>query len=125
MLQRELLDARRALRSVSEGVSGPRSKKQRGEWEMFSIQDVVPVHCIPAVQGGVVGSFNGFKRRTQFSGTAVMELETGEIRVRVVTPLLSWIQFVFFRVSANENPLYCRRIISLVFPLVSLAFKKS
>lgn len=38
MLRRELLDARRALRSVSEGVSGPRSKKQRGEWEMLSIQ---------------------------------------------------------------------------------------
>lgn len=76
MLRRELLDARRALRSVSEGVSGPRSQKQRGEWEMLSIQDVVPVRRKPAAQDGVVGSFNGFKRRTQFSETAVMELET-------------------------------------------------
>lgn len=43
MLRRELLDARRALRSVSEGGSGPRRKKQRqrGEREMLSIQDVV------------------------------------------------------------------------------------
>lgn len=30
-----------------------------------------------------------------------------------------------FRVTANENPLYCRRVVILVFPLVSLAFKKS
>ncbi|KAG7239285.1 hypothetical protein INR49_029250 [Caranx melampygus] len=29
MLRRELLDARKALRSVREGVSGPKSKKQR------------------------------------------------------------------------------------------------
>ncbi|KAI4831635.1 hypothetical protein KUCAC02_001171 [Chaenocephalus aceratus] len=33
MLRKELLDARKALRSAREGVSGPRSKKQRGEWE--------------------------------------------------------------------------------------------
>lgn len=77
MLRRELLDARRALKSVSEGVSGPRSKKQRGEWVMLSIQDVVPVRRQPAAQDGLVGSFNRLKRRTQFSGTAVMELETG------------------------------------------------
>lgn len=33
MYRKELLDARKALRGVREGVSGPRSKKQRGEWE--------------------------------------------------------------------------------------------
>lgn len=33
MLRKELLDARRALRGVREGASGPSSKKQRGEWE--------------------------------------------------------------------------------------------
>lgn len=30
---RELLDARRALRSVGQGPSGPKSRRQRGEWE--------------------------------------------------------------------------------------------
>lgn len=35
MLRRELLDVRKALRSVREDVSGPRSKKQRGEWELL------------------------------------------------------------------------------------------
>lgn len=39
MLRKELLDARKALRGVREGVSGPRSKKQRGEWEPVSIQN--------------------------------------------------------------------------------------
>lgn len=33
MLRKELLVARKALRSVREGESGPRSKKQRGEWD--------------------------------------------------------------------------------------------
>lgn len=40
MLRKELLDARKALRSAREGVSGPRSKKQRGEWELLSIQNM-------------------------------------------------------------------------------------
>lgn len=40
MLRKELLDARKALRGVREGVSGPRSKKQRGEWELVSIQNM-------------------------------------------------------------------------------------
>lgn len=44
MLRKELLDARRALRSAREGVSGPRSKKQRGEWELASIQKKKPMH---------------------------------------------------------------------------------
>ena len=39
MLRKELLDARKALRGVREGASGPRSKKQRGEWELVSIQN--------------------------------------------------------------------------------------
>lgn len=38
MSRKELLDARKALRSFREGVSGPRTKKQRGEWEMASTQ---------------------------------------------------------------------------------------
>lgn len=38
MYRRELLDARKALRSTREDVSGPRSKKQRGEWELSEIQ---------------------------------------------------------------------------------------
>lgn len=40
MYRKELLDARKALRSAREGVSGPRSKKQRGEWELVSIQNM-------------------------------------------------------------------------------------
>lgn len=38
MFRKELLDARKALRSFREGVSGPESKKQRGEWEMVSTE---------------------------------------------------------------------------------------
>lgn len=41
MLRKELLDARRALRSVREGVSGPRSKKHIGEWELVTAPWVV------------------------------------------------------------------------------------
>lgn len=41
MLRKELLDARRALRSVREGASGPRSKKHHGEWELVTAQWVV------------------------------------------------------------------------------------
>lgn len=37
MLRKELLDARRSLRSAGEGLSGPRSKKQRGEWDSSQI----------------------------------------------------------------------------------------
>ncbi len=40
MLRKELLDARKALRNAREDVSGPRSKKQRGEWELVSIQNM-------------------------------------------------------------------------------------
>ena len=40
MLRKELLDARKALRSAREGVSGPRSKKQRGEWEQVSMLNI-------------------------------------------------------------------------------------
>lgn len=40
MSRKELLDARKALRSLREGVSGPRNKKQRGEWELLSIQNM-------------------------------------------------------------------------------------
>lgn len=40
MLRRELLDARKALRSAREGASGPKSKKQRGEWELLWRQNV-------------------------------------------------------------------------------------
>lgn len=40
MLRKELLDARKALRNAREGVSGPRSKKQRGEWELVSKQNM-------------------------------------------------------------------------------------
>lgn len=43
MLRKELLDARKALRSVGEGESGPRSKKQRGELEPLSIQSISSV----------------------------------------------------------------------------------
>lgn len=40
MLRKELLDARKALRSVREGVSGPRRRKPRGEQELVSIQSI-------------------------------------------------------------------------------------
>lgn len=43
MLRKELLDARKALRSTREGASGPRSKKHRGEWELASIQNTLYV----------------------------------------------------------------------------------
>lgn len=97
MLRRELLNARRALRSVSEGASGPRSKKQRGEWESaFHSGRGSCARQNRQRKTGVVGSFNGFKSRTRFSGTAVMELERGGgVGVRAATPLLSRIQFVF------------------------------
>lgn len=53
MLRKELLDARRALRSVREGASGPRSKKHRGEWELVTAQ-------------WVVASFNGVVEELQW-----------------------------------------------------------
>lgn len=60
MLRKELLDARKALRSVREGVSGPRSKKQRGEWELVVVQDcTVPQQSIK----WAVGSFNRLNGR--------------------------------------------------------------
>lgn len=40
MSRKELLDARKALRGVREGVSGPRSKKQRGEWKLVLTQNM-------------------------------------------------------------------------------------
>lgn len=40
MSRKELLDARKALRGVREGVSGPRSKKQRGEWKLVLTQNL-------------------------------------------------------------------------------------
>lgn len=52
MLRRELLDARKALRSVREGASGRKGKKQRGEWELVSSRD----HAVL-----VVGSTNRWK----------------------------------------------------------------
>lgn len=52
MLRKELLDARKALRTVSEGVSGPRSKKQRGEWELVSIQYKI---CATIAENGLLG----------------------------------------------------------------------
>lgn len=60
MLRKELLDARKGLRSVREVVSGPRSKKQRGEWELVSIQDYATLY--DSIKW-VVGSFNRLKRR--------------------------------------------------------------
>lgn len=55
MLRKELLDARKALRSVGEGASGRKGKKQRGEWELVSSQDCA-VLCLGIKQ--VVGSAN-------------------------------------------------------------------
>lgn len=52
MLRKELLDARKALRTVSEGVSGPRSKKQRGEWELVSTQYKI---CATIAENGLLG----------------------------------------------------------------------
>lgn len=52
MLRKELLDARKALRTVSEGVSGPRSKKQRGEWELVSTQSKI---CATIAENGLLG----------------------------------------------------------------------
>lgn len=60
MLRKELLDARKGLRSVREVVSGPRSKKQRGEWELVSIQDHATLY--DGIKW-VVGSLNRLKRR--------------------------------------------------------------
>lgn len=54
MLRKELLDARKALRSVRGGASGPGSKKQRGEWELVPAQ-------------WVVASFNGVVEELQWN----------------------------------------------------------
>jgi len=42
MSRKELLDARKSLRSVREALSGPRSRKQRGKWEKVSIKEDAP-----------------------------------------------------------------------------------
>lgn len=59
-MRKELLDARKALRSVREGESGPRSKKQRGEWELVLIQNMYYNSTKQSV---------GNKMHTQLSGT--------------------------------------------------------
>lgn len=53
MLRKELLDARRALRSVGEGASGPRRKKHRGEWVLVAAL-------------WLIGSFNGVVEKLQW-----------------------------------------------------------
>ena len=53
MLRKELLDARRALTSFREGASGPRRRKQRGEWELVA-------------ERWVIASFNGVVEELQW-----------------------------------------------------------
>lgn len=53
MLRKELLEARRALRSAGEGASGPRRKKHRGEWELVAAR-------------WVIASFNGVVEELQW-----------------------------------------------------------
>lgn len=65
MLRKELLDARKALRSVREGASGRKGKKQRGEWELVSSQDYA-VLCLSMKQ--VVGSMNRWRTRITLEG---------------------------------------------------------
>lgn len=59
MSRKELLDARKALRSVREGVSGPRSKKQRGEWELATVQEM----CYDHMNCFVVDPYAGWMYR--------------------------------------------------------------
>lgn len=80
MSRKELLDARKALRSFREGVSGPRSKKQRGEWEMASTETMYYhqknlIFVVLKYENDhiIAGSYSV---HTQLSGTAVMEMKT-------------------------------------------------
>lgn len=64
MYRKELLDARRALRNARDGVSGPMSKKKRGEWERVSLQNMY------------YDSSKTWIHKTHLIGTPVMEVKT-------------------------------------------------
>lgn len=74
MLRKELLDARKALRSVREGESGPRIEKQRGEWELVSIQNMYCSSIKWFVEDHAVAG--NYTMHTQLSGTDTMEIKT-------------------------------------------------
>lgn len=78
MYRRELLDARKALRSTRRDVSGPRSKKQRGEWESSEIQYCEMFCCssfsrLKEQKHHTVAA--NYKMHTQLIGTVVMKIK--------------------------------------------------
>lgn len=89
MSRKELLDARKALRSVREGASGRKGKKQRGEWELVSSQDYA-VRCLVTKQ--VVGSVSRWKTRltlqVSLGGRAVVEMRHANTQEATLCP--SW-----------------------------------